>query len=100
MAFSIQEVTEIPARRGARGARDSKCQQIVLMAAATSKKQVALTSDSKDELLKIYKSMIQWINRHRDQRVNLRKDRETLYIWITPAGQEYSYGRKPRQPVA
>jgi hypothetical protein len=101
LAFTIQEIDEIPARRGARGARDSKCLEIVRMTAATSKKRVAVTSDSEDEFAKFYKSLIQWVRRHLDERVNVRKDGRTLYLWISAPGEAYVFGRqrKPRQPA-
>ena len=97
MAFTLTEVDEIPTRGGVRGVRDSKCLEIVRMVQATAKKKIALTSDSADDLNKFYKSLIQWISRHLDERVNVRKAKETLYVWITPQGEEYTHGRRRRQ---
>jgi hypothetical protein len=91
--FTVQEIDHIPTDPR-RGARNSKCLDVVRTAAAAVTQKVAVTFDAAEEVSPFYKSMMQFIARHPEERANVRKRQDTLYIWITSPGEEYRPGRK------
>jgi hypothetical protein len=73
---------EIP-EKVRRSARESVCQDIVNLARSQAPKIVRVEADDPDELLKTYKSMVQYKTRHAGRiRIGLRKAGDTLYVWI------------------
>lgn len=82
MAINYKPVDEIPETAGRRGPRDSECMRAYQQARATPSKKVQVQTDSREELERFYKSMIQWRNRHRDTNVEVKKDGDAVYVWI------------------
>jgi len=82
--LQIKPVSELPKASGRRGPRESKCLQIVEEAqnASTGIVSVEIPDAKEAELMKLYKSMIQWRKRHPDKKVGLRKDGPVLYVWV------------------
>jgi hypothetical protein len=82
MAIQLQDVDEIPPSTYRKGPRGSKSSELVERARRSATGKVALTSSDPKELNTTYKSLVQWRLRHKDQGVQLRKDRDVVYIWF------------------
>ena len=72
----------IPPSNYRKGPRTSKCLDLVMAAQSSGTGKISVRSDDAAELIKLYKSMVQWKARNKDPFVRIRKDRDTLYVWV------------------
>lgn len=86
MALRIKKVDKLPENAYTRGPRDSIVRPIVEELYADPTKVLSVEADSRQELDRLYKALIQWRSRHPERTFQLRKDVNSLYLWL-PAPQ-------------
>lgn len=76
------EIDEIPEYSERRGPRESECLKAYLATVQSPKKKIQVEASDDEHLTKFYKSMMQWRNRHKDKKLNVRRDGDKVYLWV------------------
>lgn len=84
-SIDIEEATQVPPSRFRKGPKDSKVAEIVEKARASHTGILKLTSNDPKEIELLYKSILQYRSRHRQETqkhpFGVRKDQSTIYVW-------------------
>lgn len=62
--------------------RDSTVHQLIRKTKASPTGIIKVTSEDKEALIRIYKTIIQWRSRHKSEGLEVRKSGDTLYLWF------------------
>ena len=85
VTFKLTEISELPEHIDERAGRPSRSWAIIRALKSSDSQKLAISSDDEHEIGVLYRTLVQWIGRHPDDRVAIRKDGSTLYVWVREA---------------
>lgn len=88
MPINVKEIQKIPEEAFQRRTRSSVCTDTIEAIKNSKSQRAEITGGTQEELDKFYKTLIQWRSRHKDEGVQFRKTRDSLYIWIGEAKED------------
>jgi hypothetical protein len=84
MALSMQEVQVIPPPDYSHAKRTGPRQEVVAAVMASKSGKMRISSDDPEELKRLYRSLVQWKGRHPESRLEVRKERDCVFVWRRP----------------
>lgn len=80
-SLSVETVEEIPDRPTLSRLKKSRSQRLVETVIDSPTRKIRISAPNEAELVKTYKSLLQWLDRHKELKVSVRKDADCLYLW-------------------